>query len=111
MSSKDASSATEHKKLRVVLSNGRMAFEGVDGFSIDLKSPELKVGDLYNAVFSTVETPTSFTVSASPEVAKDSKASEYYKDLKELVESASKKINASLGCPLGGEGCDGEAVA
>lgn len=76
-----------------------------------MKSPELKVGDLYNAVFSTVETPTSFMVSASPEVTKDSKASEYYRDLKELVESASRKINASLGCPLGGEGCDGEAVA
>lgn len=101
----------EHKTLRVVLSNGRMAFEGVEGFSIDLKSPELKVGDLYNAVFSTVETPTSFTVSASPEVTKDSKVSEYYKDLKELVETASKKINTSLGCPLGEEGHDGETVA
>ena len=88
-----------------------MAFEGVEGFSIDLKSPELKVGDLYNAVFFKVKTPTSFAVSASPEVIKDSKASEYFKDLKELVESASRKINASLGCPLSGKGCDGEAVA
>ena len=79
----------EHKTLRVVLSNGRMAFEGVEGFSIDLKSPELKVGDLYNAVFSTVETPTSFTVSASPEVTKDSKLSGM------LCSSHSKRLRIS----------------
>ena len=42
----------------------------MEGFSIDLKNPELKVGNLYNAVFSTVEAPTSFTVTVSPEVEK-----------------------------------------
>ena len=50
MSSKDASNAIERRTLRVILSNGRIAFEGVEGFSIDLKNPELKVGNLYNAV-------------------------------------------------------------
>lgn len=88
----------ELRTLRVILSNGRMVFEGVERFSIDLKNPELKVRDLYEAVFSTVEAPTNFTVTVSPEVEKDSKAMDYYKDLKELIETASRKINASLGC-------------
>ena len=94
----------ERRTLRVILSNGRMAFEGVDDFSIDLKNPELKMGSLYNAVFSTVEAPTSFTVAVSPKVEKDSKAMGYYKDLKELIETASKQINASLGCSGADEG-------
>lgn len=106
MSSKDASNAIERRTLRVILSNGRIAFEGVEGFSIDLKNPELKVGNLYNAVFSTVGVPTSFTVTVSPEVEKDSKALGYCKDLKELIEIASMKINASLRYSDGDEGVD-----
>lgn len=78
----------------------------MEGFSIDLKNPELKVGNLYNAVFSTVDAPTSFTVTVSPEVEKDSKALGYYKDLKELIEIASMKINASLRYSDGDEGVD-----
>lgn len=88
----------ERRTLHVILSNGRIAFEGVEGFSIDLKNPELKVGNLYNAVSSTVEVPTNFTVAVSTEVEKDAKAMDYYKDLKELIETASGKINAFLGC-------------
>lgn len=96
----------ERRTLRVILSNGRIAFEGVEGFSIDLKNPELKTRDLYEAVFSTVEVPTNFTVAVSPEVEKDSKAMDYYKDLRELIETASGKINAFLGCLECDEGVD-----
>lgn len=42
----------------------------------------------------------------SPEVEKDSKALGYYKDLKELIEIASMKINASLRYSDGDEGVD-----
>lgn len=99
MSSEGASSATEHRTLRVVLSNGKISFDGVGGFSIDLENPELRLGDLYDAVFAPIEVPTSLTVESSPEIAKIPKAMEYYKDLKALVEAASKTKCDSVDFP------------
>lgn len=100
MSSEGASSATEHRTLRVVLSNGKISFDGVKGFSIDIENPELRLGDLYDAVFSPIEVPTSLTVESSPEIAKIPNAVEYYKDLKALVETASKTICDSVDFPI-----------
>lgn len=89
----------EHRTLRVILSNGKISFDGVKGFSIDLENPELRVNDLYDAVFASIETPTALTVESSPKVANDAKAAEYYKDLKSLIETAAKMINESVAFP------------
>jgi len=72
----------------------------VKGFSIDIENPELRLGDLYDAVFSPIEVPTSLTVESSPEIAKIPNAVEYYKDLKALVETASKTICDSVDFPI-----------
>lgn len=71
----------------------------MEDFSIDLENPELRLGDLYDAVFAPIEVPTSLTVESSPEIAKIPKAVEYYKDLKALVEAASKTICDSVDFP------------
>lgn len=70
------------------------------GFSIDIENPELRLGDLYDAVFAPIEVPTSLTVESSPEIAKIPNAVEYYKDLKALVETASKTICDSVDFPI-----------
>ena len=54
---------------------------------------------MYDAVFVPIEVPTSLTVESSPEIAKIPKAMEYYKDLKALVEAASKTICDSVDFP------------
>lgn len=99
MSSEGASSVTEHRTLRVVLSNDKISFDGVEGFSIDLKNPELRLSELYDAVFAPIEAPVFLTVEISPEISKVPKAAEYCKDLKSMVESASKAICDSAAFP------------
>lgn len=54
---------------------------------------------MYDAVFAPIEVPTSLTAESSPEIAKIPKAMEYYKDLKALVEAASKTICDSVDFP------------
>lgn len=98
----------EHRTLRVVLSNGKISFDGVEGFSIDLENPELKVNDLYDAVFAQIEAPTTFVVEASPEVMNNRKAGEYFKDLKTLIETAAKSINETVIFPAADEKRDEE---
>lgn len=75
----------------------------MEGFSIDLENPELRLGDLYDAVFASIEVPTSLTVESSSEIAKIPKAVEYCKDLKALVETASKMICDSVDFPTNRE--------
>ncbi|MCH3957764.1 MAG: hypothetical protein LKI67_02720 [Olsenella sp.] len=74
-----------------------MVLDGIEGFSINLEKPELRVNDLYRAVFAPIMSPVDFAVEASSEVLNDKKAASYFKDLKTIIENATKEINESLG--------------
>lgn len=73
-----------------------MVPDGIEGFAINLEKPELRVKDLYDAVFAPIVSPVDFAVEASPEVLNDDKAASFYKDLKTIIENATKEINESL---------------
>ena len=43
------------KAYKVGLKDGKIAIEGVDGFSIDVEDPKLNVGKLYSALFAGID--------------------------------------------------------
>lgn len=48
------------KAYKVGLKDGKIAIEGVDGFSIDVEDPKLNVGKLYSALFAGIDEPRRF---------------------------------------------------
>ncbi len=67
------SSAMAQKAYKVGLKDGKIAIEGIDGFSIDVEDP--KLGKLYSALFADVNEPTTITLEPAIELKQDRKAS------------------------------------
>ena len=62
------SSAMAQKAYKVGLKDGKIAIEGIDGFSIDVEDPKLNVGKLYSALFADVNEPTTITLEPAIEL-------------------------------------------
>ena len=56
------SNAMAQKAHKVGLKDGKIAIEGVDGFSIDVEDPKLNVGKLYSALFAGIDEPTTISL-------------------------------------------------
>ena len=80
------SSAIAQKAYKVGLKDGKIAIEGIDGFSIDVEDPKLNVGKLYSALFADVNEPTTITLEPAIELKQDRKASSFFESLKKIVE-------------------------
>ena len=90
------SSAMAQKTYRVGLKDGKIAIEGVDGFSIAVEDPKLNVGKLYSALFADVNEPTTITLEPAIELKQDRKAFSFFESLKKIVDGACEKINPGL---------------
>lgn len=90
------SSAMAQKAYKVGLKDGKIAIEGIDGFSIDVEDPKLNVGKLYSALFADVNEPTTITLEPAIELKQDRKAFSFFESLKKIVDSACEKMNPGL---------------
>lgn len=90
------SNAMVQKTYRVGLKDGKIAFEGVGGFSIDIEDPKLNVGKLYSALFADVNEPTTISLEPAIELKQDRKASSFFESLKKIVDGACEKMNPGL---------------
>lgn len=90
------SSAMAQKAYKVGLKDGKIAIEGVDGFSIDVEDPKLNVGKLYSAFFADVNEPTTITLEPAIELKQDRKAFSFFERLKKIVDGACEKMNPGL---------------
>ena len=90
------SNAMAQKAYKVWLKDGKIAIEGVDGFSIDVEDPKLNVGKLYSALFADVNEPTTITLEPAIELKQDRKASSFFESLKKIVDGACEKMNPGL---------------
>ena len=84
------SNAMVQKTYRVGLKDGKIAIEGVDGFSIAVE------GKLYSALFADVNEPTAITLEPAIELKQDRKASSFFESLKKIVDGACEKMNPGL---------------
>lgn len=106
------SSAMVQKTYRVGLRDGKIAIEGVDGFSIDVEDPKLNVGKLYSALFVGIDRPTTISLEPTTELQQDRKASSFFESLKKIVDGACEKMNpglAEIAKKAEGLGADDEA--
>lgn len=84
------------KAHKVGLKDGKIAIEGVDGFSIDVEDPKLNVGKLYSALFAGIDEPTTISLEPTTELKQDLKAFSFFESLKKIVDGACEKMNPSL---------------
>lgn len=90
------SNAMAQKAYKVGLKDGKIAIEGVDGFSIDVEDPKLNVGKLYSALFAGIDRPTTISLEPLTELKQDRKAFSFFESLKKIVDGACEKMNPSL---------------
>lgn len=90
------SNAMAQKVYEVGLKDGKIAIEGVDGFSIDIEDPKLNVGKLYTALFAGIDEPTTISLEPTTELKQDRKAFSFFESLKKIVDGACEKMNPSL---------------
>lgn len=90
------SNAMVQKTYRVGLKDGKIAIEGVDGFSIAVEDPKLNVGKLYSALFAGIDEPTTISLEPATELKQDRKAFSFFESLKKIVDGACEKMNPSL---------------
>lgn len=90
------SNAMAQKAYKVGLKDGKIAIEGVDGFSIDVEDPKLNVGKLYSALFAGIDEPTTISLEPTTELKQDLKAFSFFESLKKIVDGACEKMNPSL---------------
>ena len=96
MSSENASNGTVQMKIEMILDKGKVKIKGRGGFSVDLKSPVLKVSELYNAVFTDITQPTNIIVTASNDVLQSREAKPIFENIKTIVDNAIEEINSGL---------------
>lgn len=84
------------KAYKVGLKDGKIAVEGVDGFSIDVEDPKLNVGKLYSALFDGIDEPTTISLEPTTELKQDHKAFSFFESLKKIVDGACEKMNPGL---------------
>lgn len=90
------SSAMDQKAYKVGLKDGKIAIEGVSGFSIDIEDPKLNVGKLYSALFVGIDRPTTIYLEPTTELRQDRKAFSFFESLKKIVDGACEKMNPGL---------------
>lgn len=90
------SNAMAQKAYKVGLKDGKIAIEGVDGFSIDVEDPKLNVGKLYSALFAGIDEPTTISLEPTTELKQDLKAFSFFESLKKIVDGACEKMIPSL---------------
>lgn len=90
------SNAMAQKAYKVWLKDGKIAIEGVDGFSIDVEDPKLNVGKLYSALFAGIDEPTTISLEPATELKQDCKAFSFFESLKKIVDGACEKMNPGL---------------
>lgn len=90
------SNAMAQKAYKVGLKDGKIAIEGVDGFSIDVEDPKLNVGKLYSALFAVIDEPTTIFLEPTTELKQDRKAFSFFESLKKIVDGACEKMNPGL---------------
>ena len=90
------SNAMVQKTYRVGLKDGKIAIEGVDGFSIAVEDPKLNVGKLYTALFAGLDRPTTIFLEPTTELRQDRKAFSFFESLKKIVDGACEKMNQGL---------------
>ena len=90
------SSAMAQKAYKVGLKDGKIAIEGIDGFSIDVEDPKLNVGKLYSALFAGIDRPTTISLEPTTELKQDQKARSFFESLKKIVDGACEKMNPGL---------------
>lgn len=90
------SSAMAQKAYKVGLKDGKIAIEGIDGFSIDVEDPKLNVGKLYSALFAGIGRPTTISLEPTTELRQDHKAFSFFGSLKKIVDGACEKMNPGL---------------
>ena len=74
------------------MKDGKIAIEGVDGFSIAVEDPKLNVGKLY----ADVNEPTTISLEPTTELKQDRKAFSFFESLKKIVDGACEKMNPGL---------------
>lgn len=90
------SNAMVQKAYRVGLKDGKIAIEGVDGFSIAVEDPKLNVGKLYLALFVGIDRPTTISLEPTIELKQDRKAFSFFESLRRIVDGACEKMNPGL---------------
>ena len=90
------SSAMAQKAYKVGLKDGKIAIEGVGGFSIDVEDPKLNVGKLYSALFVGIDRSTTISLEPTTELKQDRKAFSFFESLKKIVDGACEKMNPGL---------------
>lgn len=90
------SNAMVQKTYRVGLKDGKIAIEGVDGFSIAVEDPKLNVGKLYSALFAGIDRPTTISLEPTTVLKQDQKARSFFESLKKIVDGACEKMNPGL---------------
>ena len=90
------SNAMAQKAYKVGLKDGKIAIEGVDGFSIDVEDPKLNVAKLYSALFAGIDEPTTIFLEPTTELKQDRKAFSFFESLKKIVDGACEKMNPGL---------------
>ena len=104
MSSESASSGMAQKEINIDLVDGKLVIRESAAVMVDMTSPKLNIGKLYESLFSDVDEPISMEVKYSNALKSDRKAVELANSIKTIIDDASEKINDDLAIFLASSG-------